>query len=105
LITAPGVQTTISRLSLTISSADAAATGLWAYDGNGLTMTRLNGLPSNPIVSMEWTPDNSGILLTIPGTAQATGNILYVPANGGASFSLVSWLGYRIADFHWLNPR
>lgn len=103
-ITAPGVQTTIGRLVLTISSSDAAANGLWAYDGNAATMTKLNSLPSNPIANAQWTPDNSGVLLTIPGTAQAAGNILFVAADGRQPFSLISWLGYRIADFHWLNP-
>lgn len=100
-ITAPRVQAVPGRITFTISGADPTANGLWAVDGDSATMTRLNTLPTNSIADVSWAPDSSGLLLTVPGNAQAAGNILYLPANGSQPFSLISWLGYRIADFHW----
>jgi hypothetical protein len=98
------VQSIPGRLTFTISGADPTANGLWAVDGDGSTMTRLNSLPSNPAADAVWVPDNSGLLFIISGSPQAAGNVLYVAANGSQPFSLINWLGPRIADFHWVNP-
>jgi hypothetical protein len=103
-IMAPGIQSLPGRITFTISGADTAVNGLWGVDGDSSTMTRLNGLPSNSIATAEWTPDSSGLLLTTPGTTQSASNILYVAADGSQPFSLTGWLGFRIADFHWMNP-
>jgi hypothetical protein len=101
---APGMQVIPGRLTFTISGADSTANGLWAVDGDASAMTRLNSLPSSLAADAVWVPDNSGLLFILSGSSQAAGNILYVAANGSQPFSLVSWLGSRIADFHWVNP-
>jgi hypothetical protein len=96
VIAAPDVQMASERLLFIIQGTNSAMDGLWAVDGDSSTMRRLNKIVPDTFLPVVWAPDGSGALLP------AEGDVVYVAAGSSRPFSLGSWLGFGIADWHWV---
>lgn len=101
LIASPPVQTAPNQYVMAIQAETA---GLWALPiGDTFALNKLNQMPTS-FWQLKWLPDSSGVLVDSPGQADTVGDVIYVPTDGGQPFSLLNWLGLKIADFHWVSP-
>ncbi len=102
VIASPPVQTAPDQYVMAIQAETA---GLWALPvGDTFALNKLNQMPS-PFWRLKWLPDSSGVLVDSPGQADAAGDVAYVSTGGGQPFSLINWLGFKISDFHWVQPQ
>jgi hypothetical protein len=60
-------------------------------------------MPSN-FWQIDWVPDSSGALVESLAQEDTPADVAYIAADGSPSFSLLNWLGLKIADFHWVKP-
>ena len=104
-IASPPVQTAPNRYIVRIQQAGQDGQGgLWALPfGDVAALTYLNEVPSNAWVT-EWVPDSSGALVESFPQEDTPGDVVYIAADGSPPFSLLNWLGLKIADFHWVKP-
>jgi hypothetical protein len=98
-ISAPPIQPVPNTVDFTLVGAGAAS-GYWTAEVGSSEAGRLNYVPANGDSNV-WTTDDGGLLMQ-QGGGDRPWELLYVPVQGTAWFSLTSWLGIRISHFNWV---
>lgn len=99
---APSVQTQSPRLVVGMEAMEADASGIYTLENTTAAATQQLKTVSL-FGATQWVPDTSGVLIDYYPSAGVEGDVLYIAADGSTTFSLLNWLGLKIADFHWAS--
>ncbi len=100
---APAYQTGNDGLLVVVWTQEAALNGLYRLSaGDAPALQTVELFPVEAIDETLFTPDGSGILRDMVDQESGFPDVRFISTDGSPDFSLLSWLGFKIANFNWV---